>query len=949
MASFSAVTDNPEATKVAISDDYLLTWEKGDRILINDGSMTRPFVADKAGSNTVFQAEGVVLVEDKTYVAAYPELSCVFYEGELKINVADTLAVDPGKYPQAPAVAVGNGKDRLLEFKNVCGLVSFTVTGTNVQAITISGADGETVAGLVQVNPETAEYTVLEGKDKIVLKSNVKAFYPGKYYVPLLPGDYKNGIKVDVTVSGSDAVMDLSYGPFDLQASQYVDLESLDNIRWVRYEISDAEQLKQFLLDAPECKSYATALLTRDINLAGVALPSVESYAGTFDGSGYALKNWSTSAPLFSSLGANGLVKNLTIDASCSMNIAATDSLYMSYVVGRNHGTVSGCVNKAALKYEHQAGVTFAARALGSLVGYSTGTVYDCHNEGAMSMILSGDAMVGSRHNIGGVVGMFSSKPGTEALRKCSNGGELTVRYAGLSEGMTVNVAGVCAQGCDGEEPLTEGEPVNAGTVRECSNSGAVSVELTGESTGGTVNMAGVTAYVEGTVDGCVNDGAVAFSSSLVSAPVVGGVLAAVVSGNVLDCKNNAAVSLVSGAGTLKTMIGGVAAKIGTQTENTTYTIKDCVNSGTVTMEGTTEELNLGGIVGWTSLAMSGSDANKLLNSGALLVNTGTTLKNCYLGGVVGYSISTYDKVYNTGEITVNLDNSTENQAAYIAGIAGYMAKVLDGTTAKQGINKGNLTVSGGNPNSAKRSYIAGVVARTMAHRISSNGTKWVESNSNYANITVNSPLTLTIGGVLGELNAARSSGKNGATSQCKHQGIITVTSPGKNSYIGGVIGMHGRGQLGNANGFGESDTKLGKIVVTGADASTYVGGYFGYLDTDNGAGTTISGCGLRGEISAEGATVGVIAGYVGMTGKSCKNVIKLGTSATERPKISKTFKLNGAVVGNFSLESVEESHYFGKIAPSKTSGNTVAGQYFFQAGGITGNLASFKEGLLNL
>ena len=77
--------------------------------------------------------------------------------------------------------------------------------------------------------------------------------------------------------------------------------------------------------------------------------------------------------------------------------------------------------------------------------------------------------------------------------------------------------------------------------------------------------------------------------------------------------------------------------------------------------------------------------------------------------------------------------------------------------------------------------------------------------------------------------------------------------------------------------------------------------------------------------------------------------MIKLGTGSTERPKISKAFKLNGVVVGDFSLESVEESHYFGKIAPSTTSGNEVAGQYFFQAGGITGNLGSFKEGLLNL
>ena len=190
-------------------------------------------------------------------------------------------------------------------------------------------------------------------------------------------------------------------------------------------------------------------------------------------------------------------------------------------------------------------------------------------------------------------------------------------------------------------------------------------------------------------------------------------------------------------------------------------------------------------------------------------------------------------------------------------------------------------------------------------------------------------------------------------------KGVITVTNPGKDSYIGGVIGAHGRGQLGNANGFGESDTKIGKIVVTGADASTYVGGYVGYLKTDNGAGTTISGCGFRGEISADGATAGVIAGYVGMTGASNKNVIKLGSAHTlnddgsikssERPKISKNFKFNGDVVGDFSLSIVVQSQYFGKIAPSTTEGNTFAGKYFFQTAGVSDNLDSFKDGLLNL
>ena len=75
IASFDAVAEKPEKTKVSISEDYILSWEEGDKILVNDGSVNKLFVAQSKGTSTVFSAEGIVLVDDKTYTAAYPESS----------------------------------------------------------------------------------------------------------------------------------------------------------------------------------------------------------------------------------------------------------------------------------------------------------------------------------------------------------------------------------------------------------------------------------------------------------------------------------------------------------------------------------------------------------------------------------------------------------------------------------------------------------------------------------------------------------------------------------------------------------------------------------------------------------------------------------------------------------------------------------------------------------
>ena len=86
IATFDAVAEKPEKTKVSISEDYVLSWEEGDKILVNDGYVSKLFVAQAKGTSTTFSAEGVVLVHDKTYVASYPEASSVFYDGVLKLN-----------------------------------------------------------------------------------------------------------------------------------------------------------------------------------------------------------------------------------------------------------------------------------------------------------------------------------------------------------------------------------------------------------------------------------------------------------------------------------------------------------------------------------------------------------------------------------------------------------------------------------------------------------------------------------------------------------------------------------------------------------------------------------------------------------------------------------------------------------------------------------------------
>ncbi len=961
MAVFNAVAERPEETKVSIND-YVLSWESGDKILVNDGSVDKIFTAQGAGSSASFSAEGVVLVSDKTYVAAYPQSTSIFYDGALKMVVEDEFLASAGEYPIAPAVAVGNGADKNLEFKNVCALISFEVTGSNVLAVTVKGGNDETLAGMVTVDPQTAEFTIAEeyAKKQVVVTSNTTVLFPGKYYVPVLPADFTNGLTLSMTLSGADAPLVRDFGPVNLQRSHYYDLEMLDGGRFVRYEISTAEQLQQFLEDAASCKSYVTATLEDDINLDGVELPSAESYAGFFDGQGFSLKNWTSSKPLFQKLNAGASVKNLTLASSCSFTLSETDTPYQALVVARNEGTVTGCVNKGQVTYT--AASALKKRTFGTIVGYSTGVVEDCHNEGNIVLNLS-SAESGADQKIGGVVGAFSFEPSEEAVKACINTGNITVEYASGAEEFVLDVAGVCAAASATEVPAEGATSVNAGTVRQCENSGAVTVNVTGEQSGVKVNVGGVAAYLEANLDDCSNAGAVTLTAESAGETNVGGVAAAAVAGNVLSCTNEAPV-ILSATTTAASSMGGVVGKAGEAAENTSYNIKDCVNAGNVTAELSGPSLDMGGIAGWTSIPMVGSDVEKLINRAAVSV-TELAGADVNLGGVVGKSISTFDKAYTKGDAAVTLALSEEwNKTFRVGGIAGYMFKASTGVF-KQAQNYAPVTISGGASGNTNKCYAGGCVGSAESTAVTSNSTSWVTCNSNYAKITVNSPVVLYVGGVAG--CTGKGSSVTSEYQRCKNGGSIEVTSPADGSCIGGVFGYQYRGSLGNANTQGSTNYDDVCIKVTGATVNTYVGGYVGMMYTDHGKASSywytirFSGCSIRGSIDAEGASAGVVAGCVKWSGKSTSNCMLLGSNENERPKIAKNFTLNGATMYDAEADALkgEIKDYFAVITPSTNKDMThigpddvaMKGRYLIFAAGDAKTkddiITDFREGLL--
>lgn len=978
------------STKVTIDANWKLSWEAGDQVDIFDGGSTKVFSAKTAGESTTLAAADQDFTKEsgKTYYAVYPSGANVFAGSEVTLTVAGDRKAEAGVYPSAPAVGVTTGSESSFAFMNVCGLVSFEIAADqNITSVVVFGANNEYVAGSVNVNAETAEYQLVEGtgvKEILLTPADGDVFAAGRYYVAVLPQEFTVGLSV--TLYKNDGTrLRRNLKAFTLGRSTHIDVETGGTFK-TQYTIKNADELAAFMAVADKCAEGTVATLANDIDLSGVTLPAVSSFAGTFNGNSKSLKNWTTDKPLFTKIEASATVTGVVLDASCTLKMKETTSR-QAYVVGENEGTVSGCTNKANITYTRATDTPMLSRVFGTIVGFSKGLVENCHNEGNITITIPMlDYTTGATYQhqrVGGVIGGFNVQSGKVGVTGCTNKGSITYNFKGVTSSSVdphkayrphFAIGGVCAVVANNGTPETASGAVNNGTIEGCSNSGEIKLYQEGINGSNYSNVGGVVGYLEGTISSCENEAAgkvtlqLKNSSSVkVSAPAVGGVVGNALAGNVSGCSNAAEVFMTGyiqggtnnasyAGGSEYPAIGGVAGKVGATTENTSLKITDCTNSGLVHAKvWNSNNLRIGGVVGWTSIPVEGSAANKLENSGDVATDGSTTFKTAYVGGVIGQSISTFDKIYNTGDVTVINASGTAEQKAYVGGVAGYMSKAAE-STFKQGNNTGTINVSGGKSDEKEDYVVGGIVGLSATTKVTSNGTGWAQCHSNYGDILVNSSVKLCVGGVLGRIGAF--GGGSGETARCKNRGNITVQNPKTGSCIGGVVGQHGRGKLGDANYLGDAEDSA-VITVTGADSGTYVGGYVGQIRTNNGPTypsccTTISGFGMYGEVNAPGATAAVIAGNVTMTGETTTNGIMIGTdNSYNRVRLAKTVELNEVPVGDLA-ENKEMSTFIATITPSTTTtrkkadGTSLAGIYYFCAMNKTSEESVFPHGFAN-
>ncbi|GEM_PF-2416822 len=389
--------------------------------------------------------------------------------------------------------------------------------------------------------------------------------------------------------------------------------------------IDTPEKLVAFLT-AATAETTTDYIMTKDVDMKNVTVPTAAGFKGTFDGNGKTIKNLAATAPLFATL--DGTVKDVTLEGAFTLEVegsgAATAGHPFAVLANVSTGSVKNVTNKASVTMTSTEVV--GSPVVAGLVAFQKGGTFKGNkNFGAVSLTHAGTKNV--------AITGFTRKPFV----------------------VTAGVVGV----------------IEGATAEDCENEGNVSVGCT------RVDHVAARHYIGGVVGtpenarvlNCINKGKVTgdFTDATKSAAKqvwVGGVIGGrngdvkTVDGAYVEgCKNYGECTLIA-ENAVNNYLGGIAGQCTVEAKGTNYTaaestiqkLVNCQNYGKLVKKGA-GGCRLGGIHG------GAATLENCTNEGEIVVEGISTAGA--VGGLVGYPTQLYHPVTgckNTGNMTATCD-----------------------------------------------------------------------------------------------------------------------------------------------------------------------------------------------------------------------------------------------------------------------------------------------------
>ena len=807
-----------------------------------------------------------------------------------------------------------------------------THAGHKLNKVEVRGLNGEQLSGdfTIDYQAETLVGASANDADKVVTTTASKTLSAEQavdIFVVVPAQEYAGGLSVRLIddaghfMDVKSAAMTIAKG--EIKAMPVLEYAPTGTI--IGVEIKSAAELIAFAKDYNQAKYYGiqpfVVHITEDIVFDDATNAAWEAIGGTFaegselniltgsttnywhgylEGNGHSIKNWVTSRPLFAYSGGGSMIKDLTIDASCTLtaNYAVSENSYF-----------------------------------GPFVNYHRGNLVNCHNYANITVV--------GAWATGGYIGGLVGRTVVGSVKECTNHGNITVAADYAADQKILHVAGI------------SGYISNAdGSVSHCTNYGKIIAEdgakiseSDTEDWDSYVYMGGIVGKAEGNIEDCVNDAAATITTQMEAVcHQIGGIVGCSENAKayVRRCTNHANINFntlptrTSDADGRYGYIGGIAGQ-------TVNDITDCANYGSIYSTTSLKMHYVGGIVGLVSKdsGVEHVEFQNNINGKDVVIQATGAARVLYIGGLIGEnncSTTIVDLTNDTGSILGTIKGgNVENSAKYgTASFGGYVGATITAMTIKGTTEGANIDLDYTAKRSALRHCHGGVIgSSTVAGLVVEN----VESN-NYIKVTtakvVLGYVETGMGGILGYALKGGVTITN-ATSNCPiswNRG--NDKSNGNPCYTGGIVGYvvegdatitgcHNTAELQNwfYNNNGYRSTADAKPCNTAG----IIGG-FGWLS--EAAGTlTVTNCSNSGKLYAQRGCVG------GITGSVCNATIS-GCTFTEGEIYNAQGNANlQGVVGGISA-AVENSSITGCTVKADILGGT-NGSVVYRAGGIAG------------
>lgn len=189
---YTASFEENVESKTTLVTGNKVEWNAGDEIVFFDNATAIKAVTENGGAKASFVLEGL---KSSTRHALYPYSAVAYFSSSaITVSLPNVQTGVNGSFADDLNLAVAKADGANLDFKNVCGLIKFTITQENVSCVKFAANGSTGLSGRISIkfdsNDLPAQLTLRDTNDELTLYPEGETFEPGTYYFVSLPTEF---------------------------------------------------------------------------------------------------------------------------------------------------------------------------------------------------------------------------------------------------------------------------------------------------------------------------------------------------------------------------------------------------------------------------------------------------------------------------------------------------------------------------------------------------------------------------------------------------------------------------------------------------------------------------------------------------------------------------------------------------------------------------------------